>query len=304
MLALAKPKDRQLFIATHSVYLLLGLLDSGTSLIRVVRLRRDGHLNPIRELGQEQIKEVWQDPLLRASNILEGVFHEKVVICEGDADCRFYSCVLDAMVDARSPIQRPDVMFVSCGGKSRMPLVIRALKALDVPVRTVVDFDVLQSVEDLRGIVEAYGCSWLDIEPVWKRVNQSLRNTVPSLSRAQVLSKITELVNKATGSYLDEKTRNELLDCLRIASPWSAAKRGGKLSLPSGDPTTAYIDLMGKLQGIGVFIVGCGELERFVPSVGAHGPAWVTEVLRKDLLRDNELEAARSFVQELTDIEK
>ena len=41
MLASEKPKNRQLFLATHSVHLLLGLLDSPSGKIRVVRIQRD-----------------------------------------------------------------------------------------------------------------------------------------------------------------------------------------------------------------------------------------------------------------------
>ncbi len=303
MLSSAKPPNRQLFIATHSVHLLLGLLDAVSSQIRVVRIRREGDCNPIRELGQDQIKEVWEDSLLRASNVLEGIFHEKVVICEGDADCRFYNCLLDAIVGPDSPIRRPDIMFTSCGGKNRMPMVIRALRALDVPVRTIVDFDVLQNGQDLRLIVEAYGHGWSDIESAWSRVNRALRDVAPPLSLAQVQSRISESLKATKGSYLDERTRKDLLDCLRIATPWAAAKRGGKSSLPSGDPTAAYADLTNKLRAIGVFIVDCGELERFAPSVGAHGPGWVTEVLRKDLATDSELQEAREFVCKVTDIQ-
>jgi ABC-type transporter Mla maintaining outer membrane lipid asymmetry ATPase subunit MlaF len=302
MLAATKATDRQLFIATHSLHLLLGLLDSVETVIRVVRVRRDGDTNPICELRDEQVKEVWKDPLLRASNVLEGVFHDKVVICEGDADCRFYSCVLDALIGAHTPVRRPDVMFTSCGGKARMPLVIRALKALDVTVNAVVDFDVMQNGKELREIVESYGSAWGDLEPQWKQVSGALSQVAPSLSLAEVRSRVSELLNRASGPYLDEKTRASLLDCLRTASPWAAAKRAGKSSLPSGGPTEAFMDLTGRLRKMGVFIVECGELERFVPSLGSHGPAWVNEALRKDLANDPELAPAREFVRDLAKI--
>jgi ABC-type cobalamin/Fe3+-siderophores transport system ATPase subunit len=302
MLASAKPKSRQLLIATHSVHLLLGLLDAEPGFIRVIRITRDGDTNRVRVLHQAQIKEVWQDPLLRASNVLEGVFHEQVVICEGDTDCRFYSCVLDAVLEEGSIKRRPDVMFISCGGKSRMPMVIRALRALDVPVRAVLDFDVLEEARDLRAIVEACGGNWADLHQAWQVVNHALRSVAPPLSLAQVQSSVAQLLQEAKGAYLDEPTRSKMLDCLRSASPWAAAKRAGKSSLPSGGPTDAFNNLSSRLMAIGIFVVECGELERFVPSVGGHGPAWLTEVLRRHLAKVPELEAARAFVRELTGI--
>ncbi len=304
LLASDRPTGRQLFIATHGIHVLLGLLDSPQSKIRVVRLRRDGDSNPTCELKQDQIKNVWQDSFLRASNVLEGIFHEMVVLCEGDADCRFYSRVLEAVFGSDSRTRRPDVMFTSCGGKSRMPLVIQAFKALDVPVRTVVDFDILQNGQDLRRLVEAYGQPWRDIEPHWKKVHGALQNVAPPRSLAQVRSEMSKLLEGAKGTHLDEKTRKDLMDCLRIASPWAAAKRGGKSSLPSGDATAAYDELTRRLSCIGVFIVHCGELERFVPSVGAHGPGWVSEVLHRDLASDQELNDAREFVRDIVGLER
>ena len=65
----------------------------------------------------------------------------------------------------------------------------------------------------------------------------------------------------------------------------------------------AYSDLTVRLRAMGVFIVECGELERFAPSVGTHGPAWVTEVLRKDLATDEEIEEARMFVRNIVGME-
>ena len=49
----------------------------------------------------------------------------------------------------------------------------------------------------------------------------------------------------------------------------------------------------------GRFVVPVGELESFVRSVGGHGPKWVSEVLKKDLANDPELDNAKSFVQSI-----
>ena len=53
------------------------------------------------------------------------------------------------------------------------------------------------------------------------------------------------------------------------------------------------------LEALGIFVVPVGELERFVKSVGGHGPAWVAEVLKQDLANAPELEPARQFVKKL-----
>ncbi len=49
-------------------------------------------------------------------------------------------------------------------------------------------------------------------------------------------------------------------------------------------------------------VLDVGELENFVPSVGNHGPQWVNEALKKDLISDPELESARRFLAQLCNV--
>lgn len=81
---------RQIFLATHSGDVLRGILDAGSSRVRVIRIQREGDVNRVAQLNQAQIRELWNDPLLRYSNVLDGIFHQHVVVCESDGDCRFY----------------------------------------------------------------------------------------------------------------------------------------------------------------------------------------------------------------------
>src|SRR5205807_2215869 len=124
----------QLILATHSGDFLRGLLTDENASIRIIRIRREGNINFAHELRPEDVKNVWNDPLLRHSNVLDALFHEVAIVCEGEADCRFYAAVGDAIV-RRTDTKSPDAMFIHGGGKDKMPNIVRALKALDVPVR-------------------------------------------------------------------------------------------------------------------------------------------------------------------------
>jgi hypothetical protein len=181
MIVMDKPKNRQMFIATHSGDVLRGILDSNSSDVRVIRLRRFGDVNIARELDNSRIAQLWGDPLLRYSNILDGLFHEKVVVCESDADCRFYAAVMDAIFETKEEERKPDIMFTHCGGKARLPLVIRALKQLEVPIAIVADFDVVREEEPLRSIVEAAGGDWTIIMKDWKEVKVAVDGKKPEL---------------------------------------------------------------------------------------------------------------------------
>jgi hypothetical protein len=113
-----KPDQAQLFVATHSPDVLQGLLNVAPEHLRILRIQRDGTVNHVKELDKARAKEISTDPLMKYSSVLSGIFYQRVIICEADADCMFYSTILDlpeVHVD-----RRPDVLFVHAGGKHRM----------------------------------------------------------------------------------------------------------------------------------------------------------------------------------------
>ncbi len=296
-------KERQMFIATHSTDILRGVLDTESPDVRVIRIRRSGSTNTVRLLSNERIKELWGDPLLRYSNILDGLFHESVVVCEADADCRFYSAILDAtMAGNTDDAKRPDLMFTHCGGKARLPVVIRALREVDVPVRAVADFDVLSEEEPLKTIAEALGIDWAKIQPDWRLVKNAVDSKKPDLSTDEVRKEIGELLSAVTTTIFPLRTKADIQTVLKRTSPWAHAKLVGKAFVPSGDPSKACERLLSNLRAGGLHVVEVGELEGYVRTEGGHGPKWVNAVLTRELATDPELEAARKFVQALAAI--
>jgi energy-coupling factor transporter ATP-binding protein EcfA2 len=301
MLVTNKPEARQVFVATHSGDVIRGVLDAGTSNVRVIRVRRVGSVNHVRQIDNAKLAELWNDPLLRYSNILDGLFHEKVIICEGDSDARFYAAVADSVVEARGQdAARPDVMFAHCGGKDRCALVVRALRAVDVPIVAVVDFDVLNAEFPLRDIVEAAGGDWQAVAADWALIKSAIESKKPELTGAEVRSEIEKVLASVTGTIAFPREAKESIQKLfKRASPWATAKAVGKPFVPAGQPTQAFDRLITTLRGYGIYVVEVGEVESFVRSVGNHGPKWVNEAIKKNLQSDAELDAARKFVSEI-----
>ena len=64
------------------------------------------------------------------------------IVCESDYDCLFYQAIMNAIYEQKNEIA-PDTLFTHCGGKNRMNDVVSALKAVDVPVIAICDFDIL-----------------------------------------------------------------------------------------------------------------------------------------------------------------
>lgn len=302
MMVLDKQEQRQLFVATHSGDVLRGVLDANSSNVRVIRLRRKGDVNHARELSNTKIKQLWSDPLLRYSNILEGLFHEKVIVCESDADCRFYNAVADAIHEPEEDKRPPDIMFTHCGGKNRLPMVVRSLRELDVQIAVVADFDVLSDEQPLRRIVEAAGGDWTEVRDTWRVVRDAVNARKPELSTAQVIDRIEKELKEIEAAAFPDEKRRSIQKILRDSSPWSLAKENGQSFISSGQPSQALKSLMEQLSLLGIFVVPVGELEGFCKTIGSHGPTWVNKVLEKDLARDEELDAARKFVRCVTSV--
>lgn len=298
MLAKDLPSDRQLFLATHSGDFLKGLLDADISNLKIVRIRREENKNKISELNNSDIQELWKDPLLRYSNILDGLFHSKVIICESDSDCRFYSAILQSVFENKSNLS-PDYLFIPSGGKQRIPMIIRSLKKLEVKINTIVDFDVLNDSSPLREIVETSNGNWASIETDWKLVKNSVDSRKPELETKDFKEKLSPILDSTTETIFPPDKIKEIKSLLRKTSAWSVAKTVGKNFIPSGEPSQAYQRLISELEKIGILVVEEGEIESFVKSIGNHGPKWVNEVLTRNLKEDSELSLAREFVKKL-----
>lgn len=290
--------DRQLIFATHNGDFLRGAINAGGSRLRVIRISREGPINPIHELDSAGIADLWRDPLLRQSNALDGLFHSLTIVCEADTDCRFYSAVADAVWTQRNEMV-PDVMFTHCGGKDRIPMLLASLRALSVPVRAVTDFDVLRSEQPLRKIVEALGHGWEEFSTDWSTVKTSVDQKKPDLKSEEVKEEIGKILHDVTLAKFPEEAGERIRDVLRKSSPWSIAKLTGKAYVPSGDATRAFDRLVEGLHRIGLFVVENGELESFDRTIGRHGPEWVNRVLEKNLVADASLHEARKFVERL-----
>lgn len=300
MLVENKPATRQTFLATHSGDVLRGTLDVPGAKVQVVRLTRDGNETQARQLDPAAVADLWKDPLLRYSNILDGLFHEGVVVCEADSDARYYAAVADALfADGQLGSRRPDWMFVHAGGKQRSALVVSALRRVGVTVRVVLDFDVLNAEYPLRVIVESAGGDWATFAGDWQQVKKAIDDKKADLSCEEVKTRISEVLVNATGKTFPDASKAAIQQVFKQSSPWAIAKTCGRSYVPAGNAFNAYLDLHKKLLAIGIHLVEVGELECFDSRAGNHGPTWVNEALQYNLSSDPELRAVRAFVATL-----
>lgn len=297
LLAKNTPNDRQLFISTHSEDFLKGLLDADNEHIKIIRINREGDVNHMNILNNEEVKNLWKDSILRYSNILSGLFHSKVVICESDTDCRFYQAVLYAMQNEDSI--NPDILFTHCGGKQRLKVVIKALRSLNVKTVAIMDIDALNDKTTFKDIIESSGMIWGDIETFWNKINQYVKDQRAQLNTEEVKKEIDAIFDSFNEPQLTTDSTDKIKKVIKQSSAWSKVKETGK-SFFTGDAYKAFQRIYDLCKCNGLLIVPVGELECFYKPDSNHGVKWVNNVLENVNLKDDpELDQARSFVEEI-----
>ena len=298
MLAKELSDNKQIFLSTHSEDFLKGLLETNSKRLKILRIERNGDINNISILNSSDIEVVWKDSILRHSNILSGLFHSKVILCESDSDCRLFSAILSSIYEDSGNIV-PDILFTHCGGKHRMPVVVKALRKLNVPVTVVADFDILNNVNPLKDLYIDLGGNWDDVENDWKLVKDEIDRKRPELQSKDLKEEIQKIFDSNSERIFPKEKIKLIENTLKKASAWSEAKKVGKSFIPNGNPSQAFERIQQKFKSLGLYILEVGEAESFVKTVGNHGPKYVNEVLEKNLKTDPELELLRNFVEEI-----
>ncbi len=278
--------QQQAFISTHSEEIIKGLLAVCPDRIKIVRITRENDDNSFSVLENDQFGKVWNDPLLKHSNIMSSLFHRTTVLCESDSDCRMYS-IIDNQLKLENE-QFSEALFIHCGGKQRMAKIVRALMCLNIEIKLIVDIDVLNNEDTFRNITAAFGIEWEELSRDYNIFISNLHSPKENIQREEVRSQIMHILDRSKNRTLHSEEISEINNSLRIISKWQPLKAGGKSAIPSGDATKAYNHIDELLISHGIYIVPVGELEGFIKEVGRHGPDWTNKVLEQypDLKND------------------
>lgn len=271
--------EQQAFIATHSQDVIKGLLDSCPDRVKIVRITRNEDVNSFSVLENERFSDIWKDPLLKHSQIMESLFASSTILCESDSDCKMYSIVLSHLKQKDGKYL--EAHFIHCGGKHRMAKVIPALKSLNVDFRVISDCDVMNDETIFKSIIEACGGDWNDFKRDYAIVSANLNGGRDQIHRAEFKRTIAALLDKAATPYLTKDEIEEIKFQTKTTTKWSQLKAIGFAAIPAGDATASINAINNNLKELGIHIVPCGELENFVKDVGGHGSDWVNDALEK-----------------------
>jgi hypothetical protein len=297
--------NNQLIIATHSGDLLRGILDTNSAKLNVLRITRKENENYAVKLNPEDLKLFWSDPILRFSNILDGLFHEAIIICEADTDCRFYSAVMSSIFDKKEGDEKrkPDFFFTSSGGVGRIKTITKALHKIKLPTRVIVDFDILFNLEQTKELYESLGGNWESVKQYYDIIKNSIVEQSTPLNTLQICEGIKQVLENIDQSIqLSERSKSEIQSFLKPSASLKQAKKEG-MAIFSDSSKIAFNSLIKEFKNVGLWIVPYGELESFDKTTKGHGVAWVARALEKDIVSSPEFQLARDFITELVQFE-
>ena len=286
---LSKSKRTQVILATHDRSLLAGLLQSGAE-VSIIRLDRSKAGAPLaHQLKTDDLKKIWEDPVLRYTNVLDGLFHKAVILAEAERDCTFYASTLEDLPNIDGEERLPhEILFVAAGGKDGFPRLVKLLRSVKVPVVVSPDLDILNDKNKLRTLVLAMNADWGAFDRNYDRATAQFRQPRDKVQIRDVLQSLNSIFeNRKEESYTSAVHKEFSAQLRAKESPWAALKIYGQLAFRT--ERAAATDLLEGLQRVGIVPVHVGELERFAPSVDvAKGPAWLPAALAAGAHRSDE----------------
>lgn len=290
-------QNKQCFISTHNIDLLRGMLEKNYARIKIIKINRTDNVNEFYVLDNDSIKVVSDDKNLKYSNILNGLFYNTVVLCENESDCKFYSALLEKIDNDCYQ----NTLFCAVGGKDQFKIIIPLLNKLKINFLVIADLDLINNRDKLKDLINS-------IETNKYNQISSIHNDFLNLFESKTDDQVKkqseikeEILSFITDtSYMSDETASKIRQVLKNISHLKLLKNCGKSCLPAGECVQKYNQIINFLNKSNIFVVECGEIERFITEIDGHGSLWVEEVFKKyPTLDEPEYSNAKDFIKKV-----
>lgn len=293
-------KQKQCFISTHSIDFIKGVLEADSSRVKIIKIDRMENDNKFNLVDNASASKISNDKNLKYTNILNGLFYDQLVLCENESDCKFYSAILES-VDL---LVYQNTLFCAVGGKDQFKKVVPLLRNLNIQYSVIADIDLINNKDNVEQLVNSIEKECYDqIESVHTQfIEEFEKGMNPQVKTQQIIKdEINQKFNEE--KYMPESMAKDIKNILKNISSFKLLKNGGKSILPQGECASLFEKIDEFLKKHKVFILKCGEIERFVPTVGGHGNTWVEKTFEKYNDIDNKVyDEAKQFIKEVFDI--
>lgn len=257
MIGESKNENKIVFIATHSVEVLKGILSKCPD-VNVVRITQpEPHKNEVKLVSQEILNTILQNPLLRVSRVLEGIFCDRVIITEAEADELVYQELIEKI------FSESGLFFAHGQNKQTLATIAELYQKIGVNYEIITDFDILRQPAELY--------RFLALMPMHEKDRQRLQNYAGQLR---------EFVNNsAQTTGLGEDERKAAQKALRDEV---YHKKGVRFF--DDTKKTQIIKSLDKLSASHLHILQTGELETILEDYGIEyqeKSRWIVTAINK-----------------------
>lgn len=290
-------QNKQCFISTHNIDLLRGMLEKDYARIKIIKINRTDNVNEFHVLDNDSIKVISNDKNLKYSNILNGLFYNTVVLCENESDCKFYSALLEK-IDSDC---YQNTLFCAVGGKDQFKIIIPLLNKLKINFLVIADLDLINNRDKLKDLINSIEDNkYNQISSIHNDFLNMFESGVDNQVKKQSVIKEEILSFITDAPYMSDETASKIRQVLKNISHLKLLKNCGKSCLPAGECVQKYNQIIYFLKESNIFVVECGEIERFITEIDGHGSLWVEEVFKKyPTLDEPEYSNAKEFIKKV-----
>lgn len=227
---IAQEREVNLIVATHSSSFLMGALQS-TSKVSIVRMSFTQGIPRIKILNNEQVKHLVNNPVMRSSNVLSGIFHDGVIVTEDDSDRVLYQ-EINYRLSRLEKSGLASALFLNSNGKTSLHKIAGPLRLSGVPAAICADFDLVFIPVEFGNVI----------------------------SSANIPKPIADALHALKSNMMNGIDQNERENI----------KKQG-INYFSGDKRAAAQEIISILNRYGVFIIPTGELESWLRTMGVEG---------------------------------
>lgn len=295
-------KDKQCFITSHNIDFIRGLLEEGAERLKIIKIDRNENENQFYVLDNEKLLSISKDKNLKYTNILNGLFYKQVVLCEDESDCKFYSSILES-IDFNL---YQDTLFCAVGGKDQFKRIFPLLQELKIKCLIIADIDLINNKDKLKQLLNSIkndNYSEIESDHV-KFLKEFAENKNREVKTQGSIKQAILNILRDDNSVITEEQAQKIKLLVKNISPYKQLKVSGKSCLPAGECTIMFNNILTFLKRINIFVLECGEIERFIPEISAHGNKWVEDVFNTYRDMNNPIyNDAKKFIKQVFQID-
>lgn len=220
-------RNGHLLASTHSPNFLRGCLATCGGNLDIFRMTYNSKNNTgkINKLDNQYIKKFYNDPVFRASNLLNALFSKNALIVEGYSDAIFYDEInyRNENINSQQLLEKgnepllsvPDCLFVYSRGITKIYKIIEPLVEVGVSIAVIVDLDFLVNTSVFVKVLEAFKIdnSLINIfKSSREQVHQFIKTNFPNLSPSDIGKLLKE---RGIGILSKSEAANKLISDLR-----------------------------------------------------------------------------------------